>query len=135
MAFINWNDNLSVKIQSIDEQHQKLIGLINDFYENLKTHSNDNIISMLINGMKNYTQLHFNTEESYMKKHNYPDYEAHKKEHDLFIAKVNSLEEKFNSGKIILSYEITGFLKDWLKNHIQVTDKKYSEFFIKKGIK
>jgi len=35
MAFINWNDELSVGVSSIDEEHKKLIGLINDFYRDI----------------------------------------------------------------------------------------------------
>lgn len=35
----------------------------------------------------------------------------------------------------MVSFKITGFLKEWLKNHIQVTDQKYSDFFIDNGIK
>jgi len=135
MAYLNWSESLSVKVQSMDDQHKKLIELINEFYENIKNHSNDDNISTLISGMKKYTQLHFNTEEALMKKHDYPTFEEHKKEHDLFISKVTSVEEKFNSGKLIVSFEITGFLKDWLKNHIQGTDKKYSDFLNQKGVK
>ncbi len=135
MAFINWNENLSVKINSIDEQHKKLFELINDFYENIQNRSNNESILSLIIGMKKYTQIHFTTEENYMKKYSYPEYNAHKNEHDKFIAKVSTVEEKYKSGKLIISFEITGFLKDWLKNHIQIEDKKYSDFLIKNGVK
>lgn len=135
MAFLNWTDSLSVKIDSIDEQHKVLINLINKFYEEVSHRTNDENISILIKGMKEYTQMHFNNEEKYMQLFKYPDYAVHKKEHDLFIAKVTDVEAKFNKGKVILSYEITSFLKDWIKNHIQVSDKKYTDFFIKNGVK
>jgi len=135
MAFINWNENLSVKIASIDEQHKKLIGLINNFYEEVSHRTNDENISMLIKGMKDYTQLHFDNEEKYMKRFNYPEYETHKKEHDFFISKVTDLEEKYNKGKVILTFEITTFLKDWIKKHIQGSDKKYTNFFVQNGVK
>ncbi|MFA6400256.1 MAG: bacteriohemerythrin [Salinivirgaceae bacterium] len=135
MAFMTWNQTLSVKIKTIDDQHIKLIEMINDFYDNVKNRSNNDNISALITGMKKYILTHFYTEEKYMVEFNYPNYEEHKKEHDLFISKLSAVEEKFNSGKVVVSFEITGFLKDWLKNHIQVTDKQYSDFFIKNGVK
>jgi hemerythrin len=135
MAFLNWNESLSVKIVSIDDQHKKLIELINKFYDQVNHRTNDENISILIKGMKEYTQMHFNTEEQYMKKFSYPDYLTHKKEHDLFISKVADVDEKFNKGKVVLSFEITSFLKDWIKNHIQGSDKKYTDFFIKNGVK
>ena len=135
MAYINWNNDLSVKIDSIDEQHKKLIDLINEFYENIQKRSNHENISALILGMKDYTIKHFQEEEKYMQQLDYQDYTSHKREHDTFLSKVTTLEEKFNGGKLIISFEITGFLKDWLKNHIQGVDKKYSDFFISKGVR
>jgi len=134
MAFFNWNDDLSVKIHSIDSQHMKLIEMINDFYDNIKNRSNDESIKKLITEMRKYALSHFNLEEKYMKQFSYPDYDAHKKEHDLFMSKVVELEEKFQHGKLLLTFEITSFLKGWVKQHIQVVDKKYSQFFIDKGI-
>ncbi len=129
------SENLSVKIKSIDDQHSKLFDLINDFYDNIKNRSNVENILGLINGMKEYTQSHFKTEENFMLQLNYPYYDAHKNEHDIFISKITTVEDKIRSGKLVVSFEITGFLRDWLKNHIQVTDKKYSSFFIQNGIK
>lgn len=134
MAAINWTESLSVKIDSIDDQHKKLIDLMNDFYENVTKRSNNESILKLIDGMKKYTLTHFNMEEKYMVQFKYPHYLQHKKEHDFFIEKVNALENKIKKGTVIVSYEITAFLKDWLKNHIQNTDKQYTAFFIKNGI-
>ncbi len=134
MAAINWNDSMSVKIGSIDDQHKKLIEMINDFYDNISKRSNDELILKLVGGMKTYTAMHFTTEEKYMKLYKYPNYEQHKKEHEDFIAKVNALEEKIKKGKTIVSFEITNFIKDWIKKHIQDTDKQYSDFFLKHGV-
>lgn len=134
MTAITWNDSLSVKINSIDDQHKKLIEMINNFYDNINKHSNNELILNLVNGMKKYTIMHFSMEERYMVQYKYPYYEQHKKEHEQFIAKVGALEEKLKKGQIIVSFEITSFLKDWLKQHIMKTDKQYSDFFIKHGI-
>lgn len=135
MAFMEWTKELSVGIISIDKEHQQLIEMINDFYENIKIRSNNENISRLIHGMNQYTIEHFATEEKYMQQYNYPGYESHKKAHDIFIAKVEDIESRYNDGLVILSFEITGFLKEWWRNHILVTDKKYSDFFINNGVK
>lgn len=134
MTFLSWSEELSVNIDSMDNQHKKLIELISDFYENIKKRSIDENISKLIKGMKDYTLIHFTTEEKYMKKYNYPEYQSHKNEHEKFVAKVNEIEKKFNSGKMVLTFEITNFLKEWVTNHILEVDKKYSDFFIQHGV-
>ncbi len=135
MALFSWSEDLSVKIKSIDEQHMKLINMINDFYENISNRSSKENISILIDEMKKYTFEHFSFEEKYMIQFGYADYEAHKKEHDLFVTRVDEIEKMFNDGKFFVSLEVTVFIKDWLRTHIQGEDMKYSEFFIKNGIK
>ena len=134
MAYINWNDSLSVGINSIDDQHKVLIGMINEFYENIKSNPHEENLSTLLKKMKEYTVVHFNYEETYFKKFNFPSYESHKKEHDNFVAKVIEVERKFNSKEIVLSFEITNFLKDWIKRHIKGTDMQYSKFLIENGV-
>ena len=44
----------------------------------------------------------------------------------LFIKKIEGFKKDFDSGHVMVSMSIINFLKDWLINHIQVTDKKYS---------
>ncbi len=70
----------------------------------------------------------------YMRIFNFPGYAAHKSEHESFIAKVLDFEERFKSGKLLLTPEITRFVRDWAPNHIVITDKKCSDFLIKNGV-
>ncbi len=135
MAIINWTESLSVKITSIDEQHKKLFDLINSFYDNMNKSSQKEKMLDIIKSLKDYTVFHFSTEEKYMKQINYPDFNYHKQEHDKFVAKVLNFEERYKSGKLLLSVEVTNFIKDWICNHIMVTDGNYSDTFIRNGIK
>jgi hemerythrin len=134
MAALYWNDSYSVKIDTIDKQHKKLFKMVNDFYDNINKRPTNEIILKLIHDMKMYTVMHFSTEESYMKRYKYPNYEIHKKEHDEFIDKVITLEERLKNGIPVLSFEITNFLKNWIKEHIQKTDMQYSDFLVKHGV-
>lgn len=109
--------------------------MLNEFYDNIILESNKENIATLLKKMKDYTVYHFRNEEEHLKLHAYPHFEAHKKEHQSFIEKVNEIEKRFIKGKFILSLEVITFLKDWLKNHIMISDKKYSEFLISKGVK
>ncbi len=125
MALINWKDSYNLNIKEIDQQHQKLAEMINDFYDQITQKSNKELISDLIYKMKDYTKVHFATEEKLLHESNYNDLLEHKIKHQAFIDKVSDLETRFNSGKMILSFEITNFLKDWLITHIQEEDKAY----------
>ena len=135
MALITWNNSLSVNIKSIDNEHKEFIAMLNEFYDNIVLESNKKNISQLLKKMKDYIVYHFSNEEEQLKQHAYPHFETHKKEHENFIKKVNEMEKKFIDGKLILSLDVVTFLKDWLQNHIMVSDKRYSEFLISKGVK
>ena len=108
--------------------------MINEFYELIKTKSSNELISNLIRRMKEYTVVHFTKEENLFKKHNFPYSAEHKKEHQDFVDKVIDLETRFNEGHMIMSFEITTFLKSWLIKHIQGTDMKYTKFLVEKGV-
>lgn len=135
MAFIDWDDSLSVKIDSIDNEHKKLIGMINEFYDNVKEESSTELVVKIVRRMREYTQTHFRSEESYMRIYNDPGYLKHKEEHDSFVDKVKDVEERCANGKLVASFEITNFLKKWIRDHIQKTDKQYTQLLLKNGVK
>jgi hemerythrin-like metal-binding protein len=134
MAAINWDENMSVKIDVIDEQHKKLISLINSFYDGLNSKKNSEKILEMIKGMKDYTIFHFSAEEKLLKQYGYPDYQNHHEAHQKFIESVKNFEERYRTGKFLLSLEVTNFIKDWIVNHIMGTDKQYAAFLIKSGV-
>lgn len=134
MSYLRWTEELAVGINAFDEEHKILFEMINDFYNNLKNQSNKENISALISEIKDYTENHFKHEETIMLRYHYPDYELHKKEHETLSLKVEELENKLNRGKLILTFEITNSLKDWITNHVDKVDKQYTEFLVEKGI-
>ncbi|WP_321429561.1 bacteriohemerythrin [uncultured Methanolobus sp.] len=135
MALITWTDKYSIQIKEIDDQHKVLVGMINDLHDAMKNAKSREVSIDIINKMAEYTKFHFTTEEKYMKRFAYPDYEEHKMEHEKFVEKVLSFKKEYENEKAGISYEILNFLKDWLVGHIQLTDKKYASLFIEKGLK
>lgn len=135
MDIMKWDDSMSVKISSIDYQHKQLIGHINTFYEYISKGMAKEKMLELIKVLKEYTLFHFSHEERLMKQYNFDGYQAHKNEHEEFVKKVLDFEDRYKNGKMLLTVEITRFLKDWVTNHIMGTDHKYSEFLVKCGVK
>jgi hemerythrin len=134
MAFLPWDEKYSINVK-IDSQHKKLIDLINGLHDAMKVGKSKDVMSKILQGLIDYTDYHFSTEEKFMTKYSYPEYPQHKSEHERFVEKVLDFQKRFNAGSLTLSMEVLGFLKDWLSNHILVTDKKYGPFFNEKGFK
>lgn len=128
MEIIKWTDKYLVGIKEIDNQHKGLVVIINELF-NLMSQgkAKDNMNEIFIH-LTEYTKKHFYTEELMLIKFAYKDYTQHKKEHKIFIEKLNDLHKEFDNGKVTISIEILNFLKDWLLNHILISDKKYAPF-------
>jgi len=135
MALIHWNDSLSVNISEIDRQHQQLVGMINELYEAMTLGKGKEAVGSIINRLLSYAETHFRTEENYFERFSYPQAAEHKQEHADFTEKVADFRSGFVSGRLRLSIEVMNFLSDWLRKHIQGSDKNYSPFLNQKGLK
>lgn len=134
MALFKWNDNYSVGIKVFDDDHKKLIEFLNKMFDLLVQNRPKEEIKPVLDGLKSYTNTHFKNEERQFDKYNFPETEVHKEKHRDFINKVNEFHKGFNDGKLMLSMEVMNFLKDWLKTHINGTDKNYTTFLNEKGV-
>ena len=99
MAIINWEKELSVNITELDEQHKKLIDIINDLHNAMLKGKSRDILDKVLDNLIDYTKNHFRSEEILFEKYNYPDYLKHKKEHDDLVKQVLEIQEKYKSGK------------------------------------
>jgi len=124
MALIEWTSNYSVSVGEMDNQHKKLISLINSLHEAMKTGKTKDIMGGILKELIDYTRTHFSEEEKYMQKINFAELDKQKEAHAAFIKKISEAQKGFNEGKAI-SIDLLNFLNKWLIEHIVNMDKKY----------
>lgn len=134
MAYVQWDESLSVGVAVFDEDHRKLVALINHLHDGIVTGGGQTAMVTALDELVRYTVFHFSREEELMAKNAYPAFAAHKAEHDALVAKVKEYQEQLSSGRRAFSLELMSFLKDWLVKHIMGTDMQYRAFFNGKGI-
>jgi hemerythrin-like metal-binding protein len=117
MLFV-WDDNYKTGIIEIDQDHKRLVNLINDLYEAMQDGSGGALLLPIFSALKQYTQTHFAKEERYMIECGAPGQENHFREHKQMIAKLADLEKRHRHGEAAISLQTLTFLRDWLKNHI-----------------
>jgi hemerythrin-like metal-binding protein len=132
---IPWKEEFSVKIASIDEQHQKLLGLINSLHQAMLARKGKHVLGPVLDNLVAYTQEHFAYEEQLFERYEYPSRLSHIKEHKELVKKVADFQADFESGKLTVTMDVMQFLKDWLERHIQGTDKAYSAYLVRNGVK
>ncbi|KJR40703.1 methyl-accepting chemotaxis sensory transducer [Candidatus Magnetoovum chiemensis] len=132
--FLPWSDALSINVKGFDDQHKKLVAMVNRLYKAMKSGAANKALDKILTELIDYTVKHFNAEQEAMKEHAYPELDLHILEHEKLKAQVVAFYNDFKEGKAMLSTKLMNFLKDWLGDHILKTDAKYAKHFNRKGI-
>ena len=132
--YIKWKDDYSVGIDSIDQQHKKLISLINQLTTAVDYSTGEEFEREALAELVDYTKTHFTYEEGMMEDNGYPDFVAHRAQHRVMIAEVDAVLAEYEKDHDTAMRHAVDYLKDWLINHINGTDKQYSSYLIGKGV-
>jgi len=123
----NWNESFLVGISMVDEQHQKLVDLINDVGE--VALSKDNFdpekLKEAAMAMLEYTRIHFSDEEAMLKSVGlYPAYiKYHQGLHREFVREAESLASRAESLSADQAEQMLVYLVEWLAYHILGVDQ------------
>lgn len=131
---ITFDSRIMLGIDTIDNQHRKLVDLINRLHKSMKLRQSRSISAGILDELVEYTVTHFTFEENLMKKLGYSESEDHFQKHKELVSKVNDFRNRFSQGNATLSMDLMDFLKEWLVVHIHVTDRSYVEFFKSRGV-
>ena len=123
-----FTDDFLVGVDLIDREHRQLFqiaGRANDLVMSWSAGNTYDGILNILEELKNYTEVHFADEESYMRSIGYGGYEAQKRAHEAFISRLEEIDltlveedpEKYLESLI-------EFLLGWLVNHILHMDKQ-----------
>ena len=135
MAFMVWTKELSVGVAALDDDHKKLIDIINELHNGIATGHKKEILATVLDHLVNYTKFHFTKEEELLLKSKYLAAFTHKKEHASFVSRITNLQERLKSAPVaMLDLELMSYLRIWLLTHIQDSDKKYGARLNASGI-
>jgi len=80
--FLVWDDDLSVGIQAMDEDHKHLLNLINNLRASVLCNTGEAFERQNLDDLLEYTRGHLMREEALLQEHDFPNYEGHKAQHD-----------------------------------------------------
>lgn len=130
MAFITWDDTLDVGVAAFNEDHRRLVGMVNELHAGIVSGLGISQMTYILDGLVDYTRTHFRREEELMAKLAYPDLKAHRREHYDLMVQVADFQARLREGKASFTIELMSFLRDWLVTHIKGTDMSYRDFFL-----
>ena len=98
--FVEWKDDYSVGIDSIDQQHKKLLNLINQLQTAVDYSTGEQFEREALDELVDYTKTHFTYEEGLMRDNDYPDFEPHKAQHEKMFEKSEKYWQSTNRIRI-----------------------------------
>lgn len=129
MALIVWTNDFQVGVDKLDADHIMIFSLINHIDEAHLTGSDENAIGRILQVLIERAFAHFQREEMLMKKHAYPEFEAHAAEHKKIIEELEDLYEAYqDKPSADVSREIVEMLSSWLEEHVLETDMRYRPY-------
>ena len=130
--FIQWNERTETNINIIDEQHKGIVSIINSLYALTTTGTGNNMLySCISDTMKNYSRIHFITEEGFLEESGFEGIDEHRKKHRKLSLDIERAELKSimaNDSRTLLE-----FLKKWWLEHINEQDMLYARFLREHG--
>jgi hemerythrin-like metal-binding protein len=132
---IEWQNEYSVGVKDLDDQHQKLLHIINTLLNERREKYNATKLSNAISSLIHYAYIHFAAEERYLAQTHFPDLEQHILEHVGFIMKTLELSLNIKEGTHENRLELLRYLKGWYSSHVLGIDRQYIQILKANGIK
>ena len=121
-----WDERLCVGIDVIDEDHKRLVDLVNELHRSITSQAGAEVSVAIFDRLADATRFHFAREEALLDETGYEDTAEHKRGHHDLILQIQDLKAKFRHNVLTAPPAlIMDFLKDWLTEHILISDKKY----------
>ncbi len=134
-TLFRWDSSFLIGVAEIDRQHKLLVDLVNELYYEVNQGAGHEMLSRFLNGLVEYTKTHFTYEEGLLAMHGYEELEAHQAKHKKLVARIMEFHGRVTARDETVIEELLQFLKDWLANHIQGTDKRYAPFLNERGVR
>lgn len=113
--------------KTIDKHHRHLVELMNKFYVWFLEKRPHAELQTVLDNILEYTSYHFSFEEDLMQKCDFKELEKHKKQHEKLAALVMEFQWEFNERRIETAYGIMKFFRNWLFDHIETFDRKFTD--------
>ncbi len=128
VTLIEWQDNFKIGIDEVDFEHQELIELINESYNDAKEEGSSLAVLGSLGEIFEKISAHFALEEKEMRELKYDEYEVHKEEHEQLLDSIRDIMDEYEEGSILNEEAFGKRLKDWFVNHFSTKDARLHKF-------
>ena len=123
MSQIEWSENLSLGLPSIDHAHQILLQEVNQLASLPDSELSTHLFSLI-----KALESDFVDEEQLMEQSNYPDIRLHRELHARVLSALHRVVPFMLNNEFAPVREITELLPSWLVMHMMTVDKVFTSY-------
>lgn len=128
MSLIDWRDEFSLGIASVDHEHRELIDLINETYDKLSVEKPDMSVLDVLGAIHSKISAHFALEERIMRERDYDEYQAHKEEHEHLLDGIRDIMDDYEDEKVFDKESFAQRLAEWFTVHFKTKDARLHKY-------
>ena len=127
---ITLSKDMEVGVLEIDTQHMELVDRLNALTSMGHDAVSKEETQKTLDLLEEYIVKHFSDEEELQRQNKYPEYEAHKKMHELYINEFQKLKKEFaeNGYSLKFTMDLNSSLINWIVKHIKSADVELGKF-------
>ncbi|NQU20801.1 MAG: hemerythrin family protein [Candidatus Nealsonbacteria bacterium] len=132
---IDWSDEYFIGIPRIDEQHKMFFEGVHRLHKVCVANEGEQVVLETLVFLENYVRGHFQDEVAFMREHEYPRVEEHRKLHAKFLERYLELigEFKESGPSQGLAVRMGEMVQGWLVDHIAEADRAYAKHVMERA--
>ena len=124
MTLLEWRDEFRIGIDGVDDEHRALIDQINAVYALIDERAGRQQVIDSLGEIYGNIAAHFALEERMMRRHGYPDYEQHQRDHERLLDEIGAIADDFEATEALDDAGFKGKLGDWFQLHFKTHDAR-----------
>ncbi len=126
MSLANLKHQLNTGIESLDYEHRRLIGVMEELCDSFEHAEAEGpgAVSDLFGTLYARASAHFALEERLMREKQYPRYDAHKADHERLLDQIRAMMEAYEAGRCVdCGMTLRSCLEAWFAEHVRESDR------------
>ena len=129
MSLIEWKEQFSVGVPSVDHEHRELIELINQLHVNLSAPDSDMSTLDFLGEIYAKIASHFALEERIMREGGYDEYKDHKADHERLLDEIRDIMDEYEESEAFDEDLLAESLRTWFTEHFSTRDARLHKHF------
>lgn len=129
MTLLQWKPAYSLAIASVDLEHREMIAMINDCYDRMGRGDDARKIEGFLGEIHAGISAHFALEEQLMRKTGYPEFQAHKADHEELLDQIRGFMDELAANPEAGMEALRKGLSDWFARHFSTFDAHLHDHF------